>query len=38
MKDALNHGAKTIILGIGGSATNDGGTGMLSALWAKVMI
>lgn len=32
IKDALNHGAKTIILGIGGSATNDGGTGMLSAL------
>ncbi|GBV43282.1 glycerate kinase [Staphylococcus aureus] len=24
IKDALNHGAKTIILGIGGSATNDG--------------
>ncbi|NGL77727.1 glycerate kinase, partial [Staphylococcus aureus] len=32
IKDALDHGAKTIILGIGGSATNDGGTGMLSAL------
>ncbi len=35
IKDALNHGAKTIILGIGGSATNDGGTGMLSALGVK---
>lgn len=33
--DALNHGATTIILGIGGSATNDGGSGMLSALGVK---
>ncbi|MBE2130016.1 glycerate kinase, partial [Staphylococcus schweitzeri] len=32
IKDAIDHGAKTIILGIGGSVTNDGGTGMLSAL------
>lgn len=30
--DALNHGVTKIILGIGGSATNDGGSGMLSAL------
>ncbi|MBQ4913630.1 glycerate kinase [Maribacter sp. MMG018] len=29
---ALNKGAKKIILGIGGSATNDGGMGMASAL------
>ena len=30
--DAINKGAKTIILGIGGSATNDCGIGMASAL------
>ena len=32
MLDALDRGCKTIILGIGGSATNDGGTGMAGAL------
>lgn len=31
---ALNHGARKIILGIGGSATNDGGAGMMQALGA----
>ena len=30
--DALKRGCKKIILGIGGSATNDGGTGILDAL------
>lgn len=30
--DALNCGAKNFIVGIGGSATNDGGIGMLTAL------
>lgn len=30
--DALDAGAKDIILTVGGSATNDGGTGLLSAL------
>ncbi|MBM0867419.1 glycerate 2-kinase [Staphylococcus auricularis] len=30
--DALNHDVKRIILGLGGSATNDGGVGMLQAL------
>ena len=30
--DALGRGSKEIILGIGGSATNDGGTGMARAL------
>ncbi len=30
--DALHHGAKKIILGLGGSSTNDGGIGMASAL------
>lgn len=29
---ALDHGAKTIIIGLGGSATNDGGAGLLQAL------
>jgi len=32
IKDALSRGAKKIILGIGGSATNDGGVGMAEAL------
>lgn len=32
IKDAINKGCKRFIVGIGGSATNDGGTGMLSAL------
>lgn len=32
VRHALNNGAETIVLGIGGSATNDGGTGLLSAL------
>ena len=30
--DAIEHGCRDFILGIGGSATNDGGVGMLSAL------
>ncbi|MBQ4616929.1 MAG: glycerate kinase [Clostridia bacterium] len=32
MVDALDRGCEHIVLGIGGSATNDGGTGMLQAL------
>jgi len=32
---ALEKGAKKIIIGIGGSATNDGGAGMLEVLGAK---
>jgi len=32
IKAALDHGATKIIIGLGGSATNDGGLGMLSAL------
>lgn len=32
IKDAIHKGAKKIILGLGGSATNDGGTGILEAL------
>lgn len=33
--DAINSGAKKIILGLGGSATNDGGCGMATALGVK---
>lgn len=33
--DAVNSGAKKIILGLGGSATNDGGCGMAAALGVK---
>ena len=32
IKDAVERGCRNFIIGIGGSATNDGGTGMLSAL------
>ena len=35
--DAIDKGAKHIILGIGGSATNDAGTGMLKALGYRFM-
>lgn len=33
---ALDHGVERIILGIGGSATNDGGAGMMQALGASL--
>jgi len=32
MRDAISHGCRNFIIGIGGSATNDGGAGMLQAL------
>ncbi len=32
MKDAIIKGATKIVLGLGGSATNDGGTGLLQAM------
>ena len=32
IKDAIHNGCRHFIVGIGGSATNDGGVGMLSAL------
>jgi glycerate kinase len=35
--DAINRGVKNIIIGIGGSATNDAGTGMASALGVKFL-
>lgn len=37
MKDAMENGCKKIIIGIGGSATNDGGTGMAKALGYKFL-
>ena len=33
--DALRRGVRNILIGIGGSATNDGGMGMLTALGAR---
>ncbi|HTT07862.1 MAG TPA: glycerate kinase [Gammaproteobacteria bacterium] len=35
--DALRRGVRTIIIGIGGSATNDGGAGMAQALGARFL-
>lgn len=37
MLHAVRAGAKTIYMGLGGSATNDGGAGMLRALGARVV-
>ncbi len=37
IKGALERGARRIIVGIGGSATNDGGTGMASVLGARFL-
>ncbi|WP_057880041.1 glycerate kinase [Companilactobacillus kimchiensis] len=37
IKSAMKKGAKTIIIGIGGSATNDGGAGMAQALGAQLL-
>ena len=37
IRAALDHGAQKIILGIGGSATNDGGSGMLQALGVRFL-
>ncbi|WP_027408106.1 glycerate kinase [Anoxybacteroides tepidamans] len=34
---ALDYGVKHIIIGIGGSATNDGGAGMVQALGARLL-
>src|SRR5918994_1923729 len=34
---ALDHGAREIVLGIGGSATTDGGAGMAAALGARLL-
>ena len=32
IRDAIDHGCRHFVIGIGGSATNDGGAGMLQAL------
>lgn len=37
IRDALDAGARRFVLGIGGSATNDGGAGMLQALGGRLM-
>ena len=37
IRDALNRGCSKIIIGLGGSATNDGGVGMLKALGVKFL-
>lgn len=37
IKDALDEGCEEIIVGIGGSATNDGGVGMAAALGARFL-
>ena len=37
IKSALDHGVQHCIIGIGGSATNDGGSGMVQALGAKLL-
>ncbi len=37
LRDALDRGATRIILGIGGSATNDGGAGALAALGVRFL-
>ena len=37
IKEALNRGVNNILIGIGGSATNDGGAGMLQALGVKLL-
>jgi glycerate kinase len=34
---ALEHGCHTVVLGIGGSASTDGGAGMLAALGARLL-
>ncbi len=37
IRDALDRGCRNFIIGIGGSATNDGGFGMLKALGVKFL-
>lgn len=37
IRHALDHGVNRIIIGLGGSATNDGGAGMVQALGAKLL-
>ncbi|AEW97218.1 MULTISPECIES: glycerate kinase [Streptomycetaceae] len=37
LRAVLDAGARTIVLGVGGSATTDGGAGMLTALGARLL-
>jgi glycerate 2-kinase len=37
IKAALDHGCRKMIIGIGGSATNDGGAGMVQALGVRLL-
>ncbi|MEU5025673.1 glycerate kinase [Streptomyces milbemycinicus] len=37
LRAALDAGARTIVFGVGGSATTDGGAGMLAALGARLL-
>ena len=37
IRDAIQKGCRNFLLGIGGSATNDGGTGMLAALGYELL-
>ncbi|MBP2168073.1 glycerate kinase [Erwinia toletana] len=37
IRNALDNGVKHFIIGIGGSATNDGGSGMVQALGARLL-
>ncbi|MDX1363172.1 MAG: glycerate kinase [Arenibacter latericius] len=37
IRDALDKGCRKFLIGVGGSATNDGGTGMLQALGFKFL-
>lgn len=37
IQDALNKGVKEILIGIGGSATNDGGAGMIQCLGGELL-
>jgi glycerate kinase len=37
IRAALDAGARTVVLGVGGSATTDGGAGMLTALGARLL-
>lgn len=37
IRDALDRGARRLLVGIGGSATNDGGAGMAQALGARFL-
>lgn len=37
LRDAIGRGARRIVLGLGGSATNDAGAGILEALGARIL-